>query len=148
MTDKPVTADLGIIDSPVGAVVYACENSAWRAYNELLSAGLQVGSNLRVLKVPCSGRVDEVVMLRAVEDGARGVLVLGCPEDSCRFLQGNLRAKKRSSRTASALQDIDGFVGLVQYDALSGTSSGQLLNIITGFVDDLDELVTEEAVEQ
>jgi F420-non-reducing hydrogenase iron-sulfur subunit len=52
-------------------------------------------TNVKVLKVPCTGRVDVIHMLKAFEQGADGVYVAGCLEGECHYLAGNLRAKKR-----------------------------------------------------
>lgn len=54
--------------------------------------------------VPCTGRVDEALMLRAFERGADGVLVVGCLEGDCHFQVGNLRARKRVARVDGLLE--------------------------------------------
>ncbi len=55
--------------------------------------------------VPCTGRVEEVVMMKAFENGADGVMVVGCLEGDCHFLEGNLRARRRVERVAALLTD-------------------------------------------
>ena len=52
-------------------------------------------ANVKLIRVPCTGRVDEVHFLKAFEQGIDGVYVAGCLEGECHFLRGNLRAKKR-----------------------------------------------------
>jgi F420-non-reducing hydrogenase iron-sulfur subunit len=52
-------------------------------------------SNVKLIRVPCTGRVDDVHLLKAFEEGMEGVYVAGCLEGECHFLRGNLRAKKR-----------------------------------------------------
>ncbi len=56
---------------------------------------LSYPTNVKIIQVPCSGRVDILHLLRAIEDGADGVYVAGCLEGECHFLTGNLKAKKR-----------------------------------------------------
>jgi F420-non-reducing hydrogenase iron-sulfur subunit len=56
---------------------------------------LSYPTNVKVLKVPCTGRVDVIHILKAFEAGADGVYVAGCLEGECHYLAGNLRAKKR-----------------------------------------------------
>lgn len=53
--------------------------------------------------VPCTGRVEEVLILRAFENGADGVMVVGCLEGDCHYVEGNLRARKRVARVAALL---------------------------------------------
>jgi F420-non-reducing hydrogenase iron-sulfur subunit len=56
---------------------------------------LSYPTNVKIVKVPCTGRVDIVLILKAFEDGADGVYLVGCLEGDCHYLVGNLRAKKR-----------------------------------------------------
>jgi F420-non-reducing hydrogenase iron-sulfur subunit len=61
---------------------------------------------LRIIKLPCSGMVKDVFLLRAFEAGADAVIVLVCPEAVCRHLEGSLRARKRVERVRSLLDEI------------------------------------------
>jgi coenzyme F420-reducing hydrogenase delta subunit len=56
---------------------------------------LRYPANIKIIKVPCSGRVAIIHMLKALEEGADGVIVAGCLEGDCHYQSGNLRAKKR-----------------------------------------------------
>ncbi len=62
--------------------------------------------DIRSIKLPCSSLTREVVLLRAFEAGADAVIVLTCPEGSCHYLQGNLRAAKRVARVKKLLDEI------------------------------------------
>lgn len=53
--------------------------------------------------VPCTGRVEEILILRAFENGADGVMVVGCMEGDCHYLVGNIRARRRVERVAALL---------------------------------------------
>ncbi|MCE5245116.1 MAG: hydrogenase iron-sulfur subunit, partial [Desulfobacteraceae bacterium] len=70
------------------------------------SMRLSYPSNVRIVKVPCTGRVDAVHLLKAVEMGADGVFVAGCLEGECHYRQGNLRAKKRVEYVRGILKSI------------------------------------------
>jgi len=56
---------------------------------------LSYPANIKIVKVPCSGKVDVLYILKAFEGGADGVFVAGCMEGDCHYLTGNLRARKR-----------------------------------------------------
>lgn len=56
---------------------------------------LQYPTNVRVIQLPCSGRVDILHLLKAFEDGADGVYVAGCMEGDCHFLTGNFKARRK-----------------------------------------------------
>ncbi len=63
-------------------------------------------SNIKVVLVPCSGRVDPIYVLRALLNGADGVCVTGCMEGDCHFLTGNIKAKKRVAYIRKMLDEI------------------------------------------
>ena len=65
------------------------------------------GFEIRLVKLPCSSMVKDVYLLRAFEAGADAVVVLVCPEGQCRYLEGNIRAKKRVERLKILLDEID-----------------------------------------
>ena len=62
--------------------------------------------NIKVILVPCSGRVDPVYLLHALEKGADGVYVTGCMEGDCHFVTGNYKAKKRVAYIREMLDEM------------------------------------------
>ena len=67
---------------------------------------LRYPTNIKIIKVPCSGRVAIIHMLKALEEGADGVIVAGCLEGDCHYQSGNLRAKKRVIYVQELLEKI------------------------------------------
>jgi coenzyme F420-reducing hydrogenase delta subunit len=67
---------------------------------------LNYPSNVKIIQVPCSGRVDILHLLKAIEDGADGVYVAGCLEGECHFLTGNLKTKKKVQYVKKLLEEI------------------------------------------
>jgi F420-non-reducing hydrogenase iron-sulfur subunit len=61
---------------------------------------------IRIVRVPCTGKVDIIHILRAFEKGADGVYVVGCLEGECRFSNGNLQARKRVEQAQRILDAI------------------------------------------
>lgn len=67
---------------------------------------LSYPSNIRIVKVPCTGRVAVIHLMRALEKGADGVFVAGCMEGDCHYRKGNLRARKRVVYVQELLKSI------------------------------------------
>ncbi len=67
---------------------------------------LKYPNNIRIIRVPCTGKVDIIHLLRAFEKGADGVYIVGCMEGNCHFDSGNLRARKRVERAQNILNSI------------------------------------------
>jgi F420-non-reducing hydrogenase iron-sulfur subunit len=55
----------------------------------------QYPANVRIIRTPCTGKLEVDFFMRAFEKGADGVFVAGCEEGSCHFTEGNLMAKRR-----------------------------------------------------
>lgn len=67
---------------------------------------LRYPGTIRIVRVPCTGKVDILHILRAFEKGADGVYVVGCMEGDCRFNNGNLRARKRVEEARRILDTV------------------------------------------
>jgi F420-non-reducing hydrogenase iron-sulfur subunit len=76
-------------------VAYCCQYCAYAAGDLAGNLRLQYAPNIRVILVPCSGRVSEVNLLQAFEEGVDGVYVAGCRPGECHYIEGNLRAALR-----------------------------------------------------
>jgi len=97
-TDSQVNADVG---AKPGITIFACENSALQAAETAAGQGYQ--AEVRLVRVPCAGRVDPRHILNALEQGAAKVMVLGCHPENCRYLTGSTRASKRLQRLRDTL---------------------------------------------
>ncbi len=81
----------------------------WCSYAGADLAGamrLQYPPNIRIIMVPCTGRVDIIHLLQAFEVGADAVFVSGCHEGDCHYLTGNYNAKKRVERLKQILTEV------------------------------------------
>lgn len=67
---------------------------------------LNYPSSVRIIRVPCTGKVDVLHILRCFERGADGVYVVGCREGDCHFQSGNFRARKRVEQAQYLLDRI------------------------------------------
>ncbi len=83
------------VNNPPRIVAFCCYHSAYEAADVAGSMHLEIPEGVRLVRVPCTGRVDVLHILRAAEKGYDGILVLGCHEDNCKFLRGNILARKR-----------------------------------------------------
>ncbi len=87
-------------------VAFCCENSAYLAADKAGRMRLHYPNNVRIIRVPCVGRVDLIHILKAFEKGAAGVLVMGCHEGACQHLTGNTRAKERAEYAKILLKEV------------------------------------------
>jgi F420-non-reducing hydrogenase iron-sulfur subunit len=76
-------------------VIYCCANSTLVPEEHVEKLVAEGQAEIKIARLPCSGRTDVLYLLRAIEEGATMAMVVGCPEGQCQFLEGNLRAKMR-----------------------------------------------------
>jgi coenzyme F420-reducing hydrogenase delta subunit len=96
---------------------------------------LSYPSDVKIIQVPCSGRVDILHLLRAIEDGADGVYVAGCLEGECHYISGNLKAKKRVQYVKKVLEEIDVEPGRVEMFNLSSGEGPKFAQIAKEMVE-------------
>jgi coenzyme F420-reducing hydrogenase delta subunit len=63
-------------------------------------------TSIKIVLVPCTGKVDVIHILRAFEKGADGVCVIGCMEGECHYKSGNFRARKHVEQAQKILDTI------------------------------------------
>ncbi|MGC8928422.1 MAG: hydrogenase iron-sulfur subunit [Myxococcota bacterium] len=76
-------------------VAFVCN---WCTYTGADLAGtsrMKYQSNVRMIRLPCTGRIDPMFIIKAFESGADGVLVSGCHPGDCHYTAGNYHARRR-----------------------------------------------------
>jgi coenzyme F420-reducing hydrogenase delta subunit len=76
-------------------VGFCCERHGMDAAVLSARSGKQLDVSVRIVQVPCTGRVDGIHLLKAFEDGADAVFVLGCLEKNCYYDTGSIEGRKR-----------------------------------------------------
>lgn len=125
---------------PKRLIVFTCN---WHAYQGLEMAGAtQLGYDARVLPVrlACLGRISAGIILKAFEQGALGVLLLGCPPGTCQYESGFTHAE---AVVGKARQFLD-LLGYSQKRLKLGTSNAEadqgFAETVDTFLKDLDDL--------
>jgi len=90
-------------------------------------------TNVKIIRVPCTGKVDALYLLKALEDGVDGVYVAGCEEGDCHFLKGNIRARKRVGYVKSILKDLGINPGRVEMYNMSAADGPRFVDIAREF---------------
>jgi len=90
---------------------------------------LSYPSNIKIIRVPCTGKVDILHVLRAFEKGADGVYAVGCLEGDCHFNSGNFRARKRIEQAQTLLDAIGVGGERVQMYNLSSSEAPRFVEI-------------------
>ena len=86
-------------------IAFCCHFCAYASADLAGSMRLQYPAGVRIIRTPCTGRLEVDFYMRAFENGADGVLVAGCLEGGCHYIDGNLFAKKRVNSIRTILEE-------------------------------------------
>jgi len=87
-------------------VAFCCHYCAYTAADMAGSQRLAYPPNVKIIRIPCSGKVDALHIVKAFEQGADGVYVAGCLDGDCHFKNGNNRATRRVEYVQKYLDEI------------------------------------------
>lgn len=90
--------------------------------------------------LPCTGRIDESLLLKAFENGADGVMVVGCLEGDCHYISGNIRARARVKRIYGILESIKLGAERIRMFNLSAGEGSKFAAYANEFVEKIREL--------
>ena len=121
-------------------VAFLCN---WCSYAGADLAGvsrIQYPPNVRVIRVPCSGRINPLFVVKALQTGADGVLVSGCHPGDCHYISGNLYARRKFALLKSLLE----YVGIeperVQFSWVSAAEGARFAEILGKVIDAVREV--------
>ena len=112
-------------------LAFCCHYCAYAAADLAGSMRLDYPDNVRVLRLPCTGKIEVDYILAAFERGVDGVIVAGCLEGGCHFLEGNLRARKRVERAQQLLEEIGLEPQRLEMYNLSSAEGNRFAEIVT-----------------
>lgn len=121
-------------------IAFCCHYCAYTAADLAGSMHLEYPSNVKIVRLPCSGKTDVVYLLKGFADGADGILVAGCEEGNCHFLEGNFRAKKRVQYTKSLLKEAGLESERVEMFNLSASQGKRFVQICREFTDRIKQI--------
>jgi len=105
----------------------------WSSYNAADKAGyekLKYPENTKIIRIPCTGRVDAQIILKAFSCGVKGILIAGCPPDGCHYVSGNLRAKKRILATKELVEQLGIAPDSLRIEWIGTEESKKLVDIL------------------
>jgi F420-non-reducing hydrogenase iron-sulfur subunit len=115
-------------------VGFLCNWCSYRAADLAGTARLHYAPNMRPIRVMCSGRVEPDLVLKALREGADGVLIAGCHPGECHYVEGNLKNLRRYVLLQRMLRQFgveEERVRLVWASASEGTVLAEAVNRMT-----------------
>jgi coenzyme F420-reducing hydrogenase delta subunit len=121
-------------------VAFLCN---WCSYAGADLAGvsrLQYGTNIRIVRVPCSGRVNPLYIFKALQNGVDGVLVSGCHPGDCHYISGNLVARRKFALMKKMIEYVGIAPERVQFSWVSASEGQRFAELINKVIADVKQV--------
>ena len=121
-------------------VAFLCNWCSYAGADLAGSSRLNYPADVRVIRVPCSGRVNPQMVLKAFEKGVDGVLVAGCHPGDCHYSKGNFYARRRLMLLQRVLTYMGIEEGRYKFDWISAAEGQKFAEVIQNFTKTVTEL--------
>ena len=135
--DEPESRRDGFEPTIVG---FFCNWCSYAGADVAGTARMKYPSNLRIVRVMCSGRIDERLVLKAFVLGADGVLVCGCHPGDCHYQRGNLSARRRVTGWKPFLEAMGIGGDRLRLEWISASEGPKVVATVTSFVETIKQL--------
>ncbi|NTV05279.1 MAG: hydrogenase iron-sulfur subunit [Chlorobiaceae bacterium] len=121
-------------------IAFVCTYCTYAGADLAGTSRLKYAPNVRIVRLPCTGRISPMFILKALQKGADGVLVSGCHPGDCHFTHGNYHARRRWMVFRSLLE----FTGIsperVKYSWISAAEGSKFADLINSVTEDIRKL--------
>ena len=121
-------------------VAFTCNWCSYAAADVAGTSRIHYPPNVRMIRVMCSGMVDPVYVLRALETGFDGVLIAGCHIGDCHYISGNVKAQDRIAKLRRLLHTLGVEDERLRLEWISAAEGGLFAETIKELVGQLREL--------
>jgi F420-non-reducing hydrogenase iron-sulfur subunit len=96
--------------------------------------------NVRIIRVMCSGRIEPAFVLRALQDGADGVLVAGCHPGDCHYQEGNYKTLRRMTLLKKMLEQFGIEPERVRLEWISASEANEFVRVVNEMTEQIRAL--------
>ena len=97
-------------------------------------------ANIRVIRVPCSGRVDPLLVIKSFQQGADGVLIAGCHPGECHYVEGNYYTRRRFALLHPFLEYLGIEKERFRVEWVSASEGKKFSQLVSSFTEELAQL--------
>jgi len=121
-------------------VAFVCTYCTYAGADLAGTSRLKYPPNVRIVRLPCTGRISPMFILKALQKGADGVLVSGCHPGDCHFTSGNFHARRRWT-VFRALLDFTGIpLDRIRFSWISAAEGVKFAELISSLTEDIRKL--------
>ena len=121
-------------------VAFLCNWCSYRGADLAGSSRMKWPPNVKPIRVMCSGRVEPEFILKALQTGADGVLVLGCHPGDCHYDSGNYKSRRRLTMLINMLEQLGIERERVRLEWVSASEGNRFVSIVSDMTARLKEM--------
>ena len=113
-------------------LIVHCAEGARKALARMTEEGYKLPPQFKTFELPCTGGVNEVLLMQSLSNGVGGVVVLGCRRENCKHLDGNLKAERKVARVKQLLSEVGAEERFVEMVFVAPDEGKRLHNTLLG----------------
>lgn len=121
-------------------VAFVCNWCTYAGADLTGTSRLKYATNVKIVRFPCTGRIDFLLLLKSFAQGADGIIVSGCHPNDCHYTSGNFHARRRWIAFRSVLDLMGVDVRRIQYSWVSAAEGSKWADLVNTTVADIRAL--------
>ena len=125
-------------------VAFVCNWCTYAGADLTGTSRTKYAANVRIIRFPCTGRIDFMILMKAFENGADGIIVSGCHPNDCHYSTGNFHARRRWI----VFRNLLNFTGIeterIQFSWVSAAEGFKWADVVNDTVEKIRKLGPDE----
>jgi F420-non-reducing hydrogenase iron-sulfur subunit len=121
-------------------VAFVCNWCTYAGADLTGTSRIKYAQNVKIIRFPCTGRIDFMLLLKAFGEGADGIIVSGCHPNDCHYTSGNFHARRRWIMFRGLLDLLGIDIRRIQYSWVSAAEGAKWADIVNTTVTSIREL--------
>lgn len=121
-------------------VAFVCNWCTYAGADLTGTSRIKYASNVKIVRFPCTGRIDFMLLLKAFANGSDGIIVSGCHPNDCHYTSGNFHARRRWILFRSLLDFIGVDVRRIHFAWVSAAEGAKWADIVNSTVNTIREM--------
>jgi coenzyme F420-reducing hydrogenase delta subunit len=121
-------------------IAFVCNWCTYAGADLTGTSRIKYASNVRIVRFPCTGRIDYMLILKSFAEGADGVIVSGCHPNDCHYTSGNFHARRRWIVFRSILDFMGIDINRIRFSWVSAAEGAKWAEVVNSTVTDIRKL--------
>jgi F420-non-reducing hydrogenase iron-sulfur subunit len=129
-----------VADFQPKVVAFVCNWCTYAGADLTGTSRIKYSPSVRMIRLPCTGRIDFMLLLKALDQGADGIIVSGCHPNDCHYTSGNFHARRRWIIFRSFLEHLGIDTRRIHFAWVSAAEGAKWAEFVAGVTDEIKKL--------